>query len=85
MQVVDKLPASLVGNLHHIQSFVNNWIAPSIAFSSAKMGVKPSLAGKKSQTAYGMDAETWDEVGKLQQRWRGMEDMRYVFASPLSH
>lgn len=31
-----------------------------------------------------MEAKTWDEVGKLQQKWRGMEDMRYVLLSILS-
>ncbi|KEQ75219.1 hypothetical protein M436DRAFT_25653, partial [Aureobasidium namibiae CBS 147.97] len=79
-QVIDKLPASWVGNLHRIQSFVNSYIAPSLAFSSAKLGVKPSLTEQESQRSHGMEAKTWDEVGKLQQKWRGMEDMSGVSA-----
>jgi hypothetical protein len=76
MQVVDKLPTSWIGNFHHMHSFVGNWVAPSITFSSAKMGVKPSLSGEESQKWYGMTAVVWDEVGKLQMKWQGKEDMR---------
>lgn len=79
-QVIDKLPASWVGNLHHIQSFIGNYITPSLAFSSARLGVQPSLTEEQSQNAYGMEAKTWDEVGRLQQKWRGMEDMRLVLS-----
>jgi len=75
-QVIDKLPASWVGNLHHIQSFIGNYITPSLAFSSAKLGVQPSLTEQESLSAYGMEARTWDEVGRLQMKWRGGEDMR---------
>jgi hypothetical protein len=81
MQVVDKLPSSWIGNLHHIHSFVGNWVAPSIAFSSARMGVKPSLSEEESQKWYGMSAAVWDEVGKVQMKWQGREDMRYVLFS----
>lgn len=81
MQVVDKLPTSWIGNFHHMHSFVGNWVAPSIAFSSAKMGVKPSLSGEESQKWYGMNAAVWDEVGKVQMKWQGKEDMRYVLFS----
>jgi hypothetical protein len=76
MQVVDKLPTSWIGNFHHMHSFVGNWVAPSIAFSSAKMGVKPSLSEEESQKWYGMSTAVWDEVGKLQMKWQGKEDMR---------
>lgn len=58
---------------------MGSYIAPSLAFSSAKLGVKPSLSEEKSQKYYGMSARAWDEVGKLQMKWRGEEDMRYVF------
>jgi hypothetical protein len=76
MQVVDKLPSSWIGNFHHMHSFIGNWVAPSIAFSSAKMGVKASLLEEESQRLYGMSASTWDEVGKVQVKWQGKEDMR---------
>jgi hypothetical protein len=82
MQVVDKLPSSWIGNLHHILSFVNGYITPSLAFSSAKMGVKGSLTEDESQKWYGMDADTWDEVEKLQGKWQGREDMRFVLSHP---
>ncbi|KAI4735399.1 hypothetical protein E4T50_14090 [Aureobasidium sp. EXF-12298] len=78
-QVIDKLPASWVGNFHHIHSFIGSYIAPSLAFSSAKMGVMPTLEEEECQRIYGVDTRVWDEVGKLQQKWQGKEDMRYVF------
>jgi hypothetical protein len=80
MQVVGKLPSSWVGNLHNILSFINGYIAPSLAFSSAKMGVKGSLTDEECQEWYGMDADTWDEVMTLQGKWQGKEYMRFVFS-----
>jgi hypothetical protein len=76
--VIDKLPSSWIGNFHHIHSFIGNYIAPSLAFSSAKFGVMTQLTEEESQRWYGMDAETWAEVEKLQIKWQGKEDMRYV-------
>jgi hypothetical protein len=83
MQVVDKLPSSWIGNLHHILSFVNGYITPPLAFSSAKMGGKGSLTEEECVRYYGMNADTWDEVERLQGKWQGREDMRFVlFLSP---
>jgi hypothetical protein len=44
------------------------------------MGVMPTLGEEECQRVYGMSASIWDEVGKLQQKWQGKEDMRYVFS-----
>jgi hypothetical protein len=79
MQVVDKLPSSWVGNFHHIHSFISSHITPSLAFSSAKMGVRGSLTEEECLRLYGMSVRTWDEVGRLQGMWQGREDMRFVF------
>jgi hypothetical protein len=43
------------------------------------MGVMPTLGEEECQRVYGMSASTWDEVGRLQQKWQSKEDMRYVF------
>jgi hypothetical protein len=85
MQVVDKLPSSWVGNLHHILSFVNNYMTPSLAFSSATIGVKGSLTEEECLRYYGMSVGIWDEVEMLQGKWQGREDMRYVSPIPISY
>lgn len=76
MQVVDKLPSSWVGNLHHIQGFVAGYIAPSISFSAAKLGVSESLDEETSQRVFGVSTETRKEVEKLQGKWQRCEDTR---------
>jgi hypothetical protein len=80
MQVVDKLPFSWVGNFHHIHSFISTYIAPSLAFSSAKMGVRGSLTDEECLRLYGMSRDIWDEVGRLQGQWQGREDVRFVLS-----
>lgn len=78
MQVVDKLPASWVGNLHHVQGFVASYIAPSVTFSAAKLGVSESLDEDTCQRVFGMDVQTREKVVKLQQQWQRSEDTRSV-------
>ncbi|KAI5242794.1 hypothetical protein E4T43_04567 [Aureobasidium subglaciale] len=79
MQVVDKLPTSWLANLHNILGFVNGSIAPSLHFSSAMLGLTSGLNEQDCQTWHGMNKETWDEVGKLQVKYSGLEDKRWAF------
>lgn len=78
MQVVDKLPASWIGNLHHMQGFVAIYIAPSVTFSAAKLGVSESLDEETCRRTFGMNVQTRQKVVKLQQQWQRSEDTRYV-------
>ncbi|THY13804.1 hypothetical protein D6D01_08267 [Aureobasidium pullulans] len=81
MQVVDKLPSSLVGSLHHITSFIGGYIAPSIQFSSGMMGiVTDDLAEDECMSCYGMSSKTWAEVCKLQGKYVRLEDMSGISA-----
>lgn len=81
MQVVDKLPASLLGNLHHIQGFVASFIAPSVTFSAAKLGVSDSLDEQTCQKTFGQSKEVRREVVRLQGLWQRGEDTRCVISS----
>lgn len=81
MQVVDKLPTSLLGNLHHVQGFVASYIAPSITFSAAKLGVSESLDEETCSRVFGMSKETREKVVKLQQQWQRNEGTRSVLTS----
>lgn len=78
MQVVDKLPTSVLGKLHHVQGFVASYIAPSVTFSAAKLGVSESLDEETCSRTFGMDSETRDKVVKLQGWWQRSEDTRLV-------
>lgn len=80
MQVVDKLPASLLGNLHHIQGFVASFIAPSVTFSAAKLGVSDSLDEQTCQKTFGQSKEVRREVVRLQGLWQRGEDTSAISA-----
>lgn len=78
MQVVDKLPTSVLGKLHHVQGFVAGYIAPSVSFSAAKLGVSDSLDEETCQRTFGMNTQTRERVVKLQVLWQRGEDTRFV-------
>lgn len=84
MQVVVKLPTSILGNLHHIQGFVAGYIAPSVSFSAAKLGVSESLDEETCQRIFGMSAEMREQVVKLQGSWQRGEDTRSVISLSVS-
>lgn len=84
MQVVVKLPTSILGNLHHIQGFVAGYIAPSVSFSAAKLGVSEALDEETCQRIFGMSAEMREQVVKLQGLWQRGEDTRSVISLSIS-
>ncbi|KAI5197998.1 hypothetical protein E4T39_07008 [Aureobasidium subglaciale] len=80
MQVVDKLPTSWLANFHTILGFINGSIAPSLQFSSAMLGLTSGLDEEDCKTWHGMNKETWDEVGKSQVKYSGLEDKSGISA-----
>ncbi|KAI4740458.1 hypothetical protein E4T50_09105 [Aureobasidium sp. EXF-12298] len=80
MQVVVKLPTSILGNLHHIQAFVAGYIAPSVSFSAARLGVSEALDEETCQRIFGMSAEMREQVVKLQGLWQRGEDTSAISA-----
>ncbi|KAI4725807.1 hypothetical protein E4T49_06410 [Aureobasidium sp. EXF-10728] len=80
MRIVNTLPSSWLANLHTIQGLVARYIAPSLSFSAAKLGIEEKLDEDLCQTVYGTDAETWEQVERLQQIWQREEDMSGISA-----